>query len=222
MYRQPDKTVEHPRLRGYLTIHVAGYKMNMSQAGHIFVHGGEMLCVPDRLVKAELHPVGSMSWIEEGWAVGDNPKERFCKWGWIKPMLKFHDFDEAVAYVYRLRQRRKAKREEYTLVYFLNDHHGKAKYQPVSTLEDIARYESEIDNETAIYNEARKVARRVTEEEYPSLELILKSCGSSSAIGLSMLLKAIRRDGAEKVMQSMPKATYYRQVKKLRDLGLLE
>jgi Fe2+ or Zn2+ uptake regulation protein len=36
-----------------------------------------------------------------------------------------------------------------------------------------------------------------------------------------MLLKVIRNEGTEKAMQGMSKATYYRQVKKLRELGLL-
>lgn len=195
---QSDKTEERAQLRGYLTIHVAGYKMHMSQAGRIIAHEGEMIFVPDRLIKAELHDVGSTSWIEEGWAVGDNPKERFCKWGWIKPMLKFHDFDEAVAYVYRLRQKRKAKREVYTLVCFLKDHQGRENFKPVYSIEDIARYENEVDNETAIYNEALKAARQANDEEYPSLDLIVSSCGVSSVIGLSTLLKAIRNEGEEK------------------------
>jgi hypothetical protein len=87
-------------------------------------------------------------------------------------------------------------------------------------LEDIAKYEKEVDAETARYNESLKAARKATEEEYPALELIAKSFGSS-AVGLSMLLKVIRNEGTEKAMQGMSKATYYRQVKKLRELGLL-
>lgn len=135
-------------------------------------------------------------------------------------MRKFHYFDEAVDYVYRLRQKRKTKREAYTLVYYLMDHHGRENFQPVSSLADIANYENAVDAETANYNEEIKARRQASEAEYPELELIAKSFGSS-ALGLSMLLKAIRNDGAEKAMQGMSRTTYYRQVKKLRELGLL-
>ena len=217
---QPDDTYEKTALKGYLTIHVAGYKMNQSQLKHVFMNEGKTVCVPDNLIKAEIHPVGSMLWIEEGWAVGDNPRERFCKWHAGKGMLKFLDLDEAVAYIYRLRQKRKLKQEKYTLIYFLKDHHGREYIEPVFSLEDIAKYEKEVDAETARYNESLKAARKATEEEYPALELIAKSFGSS-AVGLSMLLKVIRNEGTEKAMQGMSKATYYRQVKKLRELGLL-
>jgi hypothetical protein len=41
------------------------------------------------------------------------------------------------------------------------------------------------------------------------------------AFDLSVLLKAIRQDGKEKTMQNKPKSSFYRNVRELRALGLL-
>lgn len=213
---------ESSRLRGRLVIHVAGYKRSMGHMMHVFSAGEEVVCVPDRLVKAELHPVGSMLWLEEGWAVGDNPRERFCKWNWVKSMRKFHNFDEAVAYVYRLRQKRKTKHEEYTLVYSLKNHSGNESFQPISSLADIAQFESEVDAETSKHNEEVKNRQKAIDEDYPELELLRKTFGMSKAFNLSVLLKKIRTEGRGKAMQGMPISTYYRCIKELCKLGLLE
>lgn len=213
---------EKTSLRGYLTIHVAGYKINSSHSFHIFMSGDENVCVPDRLIKAELHPVGSMTWLEEGWAVGDNPRERFCRWNWVKGMRKFLDFDEAVAYIYHLRQKRKTKQEKYTLVYFLKDCRGKDVFQPVSSLADIAQFEIEIDAEIQKYQEEAAARNKSMNEDYPELDILRKSFGNSKAFTLSEMLKRIRTHGKAKVMQEMPLSSFYRYSKELRKLGLLE
>lgn len=209
-------------LRGYLVIHVAGYKMILDHAAHIISSGSDYVVVPDRFVKAELHPVGSMAWCEEGWAVGDNPRERFCKWNWVKAMRKFYDFDEAVTYIYRLRQRRKRPNEAYTLVYFLKGVGGKECFMPVSSLDDIAEFENQIAMELDQQRKDDESKRLALENEYPELERLTKSFGARRAFQLSALLKTIRQDGKDKAMQNTSRSTYYRDTRALRELGLTD
>lgn len=196
--------------------------MNMANMVHFISSGEETLCVPDRLVKAELHPAGSMLWLEEGWAVGDNARERFCKWNWVKSMRKFHDFDEAVTYIYRLRQKRKTKQEIYTLVYFLKNHRGNESFHPIFSLADIAQFENEVDADTNKHNEEVKVRQKAIDEDYPEIHLLRETFGTSKAFGLSALLKKIRTEGQEKAMQEMPKSTYNRYINELHKLRLLD
>lgn len=209
-------------MRGYLVIHVAGYKMVIDHAAHIIPSGSGYVVVPDRFVKAELHSVGSMAWCEEGWAVGDNPRERFCKWNWVKAMRKFHDFDEAVTYIYRLRQKRKRPNEAYTLVYFSKGVGGKESFTPVSSLEDIIKFEAEIAAELEQHSTDKQLKLQALQNEYPELETLIKAFGAIKAFKLSLLLKAIREEGKDKAMQNTSKATYYRYTQELRDVGLLD
>lgn len=211
-------------LRGYLVIHVAGYKMVMDHMVHIFSSGSEQLAVPDYLVKAELHPVGSRPWYEEGWAVGENSRERFCKWDWVKAMRRFYDFDEAVTYIYRLRQKRKRPNEEYRLVYFLEGVDGKKNSNPVSSLDDIAVFENQIAAEVDQNRKELELRKQALHNEYPELECLTKAFGPRKAFQLSALLKTIRQDGKAraKARQITSKSSYYRDVQDLRKIGLLD
>lgn len=217
-----DEVDARQPLRGYLVIHVGGYKMFHDNAGHVYTSGSDTIIAPDRLVEAERHPVGSMLWYEEGWAVGDNPRERFCKWNWFKPMRKFHDFDEAVTYIYRLRQKRKRPNETYSLVYFLKGVGCKDCCEQVSSFEDIARFEKEVAAELEQHIVELESRRQVLRDEYPEFDRLKELFGPRRALSLSGLLKTIRRDGEEKAMQGMAQSTYFRNARELRKLGLIE
>lgn len=219
---KPVEDAQDKPMQGYLVIHVAGYKRNMDHMMHVLSSENGPIMIPDRFMEAELHPVGSMLWCEEGWAVGDNPRERFCKWNWVKSMRKFHDFDEAVTYVYRLRQKRKRPHEKYTLVYFLKNHRGNEVFQPVSSMDDIERFEREVEAEANQYKLEIESRRKSMEEEYPEIELLRETFSSTKAFQLSQLLKTIRRDGKNKAIQDIPKSTYYRGIADLRKLGLVD
>lgn len=207
---------------GYLVIHVAGFKRHSNYMAHLYSDGPALISVPDRLVKAKLHPVGSSEWFEEGWAVGDNPRERFCKWGGASPMYRFHDYDEAVTYIQRLRQRRKRPHEAYSLVYFSRGIGGAESCKPVSFFDDIIAFEAELANEVAQADSAKALRHDAYLAEYPEIDRLKAAFGLSKAHRLSGLLKAIRLDGGAAIKKEMSNASFYRGVKELRTHGLVE
>lgn len=209
-------------MRGYLVIHVAGFKRFSNRMHHVFNDGASTHSVPDRLLDARFHPVGSGEWFEEGWAVGDNPRERFCKWGGPSPMYRFHDYDEAVTYIERLRQRRKRPHDAYSLVYFSRGVTGAECCKPVSFFDDIIAFEVELAAEHACFDADKALRRAAYLEEYPEIDRLKEAVGLTKAHRLSELLKAIQLDGGAAIRQEMPKATFYRGVKVLRTLGLVE
>jgi len=209
-------------MRGYLVIHVGGYKRNMNYMAHVFFDGSSTVSVPDRLVPAGIHPVGSPDWYEEGWAVGDNPRERFCKWGGASPMYRFKNYDEAVTYIQRLRQKRKRPHEAYTLVYFLRGVGGAEFSRPVSFLDDIVDFEAELAEAISQEEKARALRRASYLAEYPEIDRLKGVFGSLKAHRLAELLKSLREDGGAKAKQEMSKGTFYRSVQELRNLGLIE
>lgn len=203
-------------------IHVGGYKMCSDYTVHVFSLGSSPAFVPDRLVPAAVHPAGSMEWYEEGWAVGENSRERFCKWGGAKPMYRFHDYDEAVTYIYHLRQKRKRPNEVYTLVYFTKGLRDIERHRNVSLLDDIIAFEVEISAEIEQHNKNVALSQQNLGEIYPEMDRLIETCGLSKAYRLSSLLKVIRQDGEKIAMQSIPKSSFYRDVRELRKFGLLD
>ena len=105
--------------QGYLVIHVNGYVTRSTMCFQSDNH-------PD------IYYMNRLGWLEfNGWAVGDNERGRYCSRS-SKKIRKFFDFDEAVAYIYN--RKKKYKKEEFQLVYFIND--GKQAHL-VSTLDEI-------------------------------------------------------------------------------------
>lgn len=209
-------------MRGYLVIYIGGYKLRLSNAGRIFMSGTKSIIVPDHQIPAEIYPFGTTDWIDEGWAVGDNPRERFCKWNSGAPLRKFHDYDEAVQYVFRLRQKRKRPNEVYTLIYYLNGPSDVPSYRPVSSMDDVLVFEHEIDQERLQHRLEIAARRQSLEVEYPQLEFLVTHVGRRDALSLSLLLKSIRDNGIDQTRAVTPDSTFYRGVKELRRLGLVE
>lgn len=74
------------RPRGHFAVAVSGYKLRLSKTFHVFpAEGGGTVTVPDVLLPATQHEPGSMRWWEDLWVVGDNPRERLCKFPGSKP-----------------------------------------------------------------------------------------------------------------------------------------
>lgn len=210
-------------MRGYLLIHIGGYKMIYSAVHYAFSVDGVQFSLPDRMVPAERHPTDTPEWADEGWGVGDNPRERFCKWNGPRPKLKFHDFDAAVLYIDRLRQKRKAKKEAYTLVYVLQGLAGRPIFSAVSSTDEIAAFEAAIDQE--IENNAIALAQQRAKfvDEYPQLDVLKTHFSGATAFQVSLFLVAIKRDGEKKALADLTvsKTTAYRWVRKLREIGLI-
>ena len=209
-------------MRGYLVIHVGGFKRISNYTFHVFSSGESFTSVSDRLLPAEIHERGSSEWYEDGWAVGDNPRERFCKWAGASPMYRFHDYDEAVTYIQRLRQRRKRPHESYSLVYSTKGVGGITYYQPVSFLDDILDFEAEIDAEIKQNAQAQEDRKLALLEEYPEIDRLKAVYRGLKAYQLSELLKALRGGDTETAKNGMSKSTFYKNVKELKNLGLLE
>ena len=131
-------------MRDYLIIHNGGFRRKSDYAAQIFFQGDQMISVPDRLVEAPVYGPADLGWAEEGWAVGDNPRDRFCKWMSNAPKRRFTDYDEAVRFIYELRQRRKKAHEAYTLVYVSVGSQGKEQFTIVSSMDDIGAFEAQL------------------------------------------------------------------------------
>mgnify|MGYP001330004616 CR=1 FL=1 len=211
---------EQEPLRGYLLIHVGGYKQVQRFTFHVF-DSQPQVSVPDRLVLASVHDPSTPEWIEDGWAVGDNPRDRFCKWGGVKPMRQFKDFDAAVSFIHRLRQKRKKPHEVYTLVYVTLGSHERDVSKVIFSLDDIDAFEAQIASERTEAECLRVEYRAQFERDFPANKLLTESYGRTRATTLSSFLCQLRDQGADLVKAITPKATYYRNIKDLRALGLL-
>ena len=209
-------------MRGYLVIHVAGFKRCSDYTTHLFSDGPSVVAVPDRLLPARLHPVGSGEWYEEGWAVGDNFRERFCKWGGASLMYRFYGYDEAVTYIQRLRQRRKRPHEAYSLVYFIKGVGGATRCKPVSFFDDIPVFDAEIEAEIKRNSQAQEDRKRALLEEYPEIDRLKAAYRGLKAYQLSELLKALRSGNTKAAKNGASKSTFYKNVKALKALGLIE
>lgn len=197
-------------MKGHLVIHVGGYKVARSNAFVVFGNGRVL---PDRMVPADRYEPESIRWYEDGWAVGDNSRDRFCKYGDPRKMRRFQDYDEAVEFIHRLRQKRKAKREEYRLVYVVTDQ-GVAHSRLVSSMDDIEAIDTRLDRE-----ERAREARMA--ENFPALDRLRALYPLSVATTLSRTLADILSSGIESAAQGVSRSTYYRRLAQLRAAGVL-
>lgn len=210
--------IPDPILRGHLVLYVDGYKMYDKYLVHVFREGENTIHVPDHLMPPPEHVVGSDEWWYDGWAVGDNARERLCKRHGVKPLRRFTDFDEAVAYMFARQKRHEDQR--HTLVYVTTGVAGKETLEVVRSLDDINAIEARIADEIAANEAAMAEQRARTDAEYPYLRALQDKYGRSAGWTLSDLLKDIREKGAETVKASMAPSSYYRQIKRLREAGI--
>ncbi len=210
--------MEEHSLRGYLVIFVDGYKYTYRNTVYFISHEGKNYEVPDRLMPAEVHEIGSMEWWTTGWAVGDNTRDKFCSRCGPKPLKRFFDFDEAVKYI-EVRQR-KAKRLQFVLVYVTKDRLGKDRRDVVRSSDDISRIVNRNAKEVEGYQKWIAQQRAETKAIYPELELLQTHFGHMKALGLAVFLASMRKDGKDKVLSSMSKATFYRYRKELAAIGI--
>lgn len=196
-------------MKGHLFIHVGGYKYRYS---HVYVAFGGGLVLPDRQVPAERHKPGTLAWYEDGWSVGNNSRDRFCKWGNRNKMRAFNDYDEAVAFIYRLRQKRKARHEDYQLVYIVT-RQGVAHNHLVSSMDAIEAIDRQYDDE----DRARETRH---DEHFPEFDKLKEIYSLSMAATLSSMLADIRTKGLDAVAQGMSRSSFYRRLERLRKAGV--
>lgn len=161
------------------------------------------------------HPTRSFPYPHEsGWAVGNNPRDRYCSRVAEDKIRRFADFDEAVNYVFL--KRRKRKKERFQLAYQLE----KTVYE-VSSLDEILAIDKALDDEQTRLNDQRAALRQQAALDYPGLDVLLKLVSTTSAYTASELLKSIQDKGLCVAKSLFPKSSYYRYMKILRGAGLL-
>lgn len=127
--------MDETAIRGHLVIFVDGYKYHYKGLTHLVEQDGKRFAVPDRLMPSETNEIGSMDWWHNGWAVGDNSRDRLCSRLGSKPLRKFLDFDEAVQFVFS--RQRKFKAQQHVLVYVTKNLNGHEEKHIVHSLDDI-------------------------------------------------------------------------------------
>lgn len=150
-----------------------------------------------------------------GWAVGDNPRDRYCSRLSTDKLRRFTDYDEAVRYVFE--KQRKRKNERFQLMYVLGN-----AFHAVSTLDDILAIDKRHDDEQRAIEARRSQLRAEFDKDLPGLDALQKVTGRHTAFAASELLKKIQDQGIEAAKASLKISSYYRLVKALRAAGLLE
>lgn len=158
--------------------------------------------------------VGSMDWWHNGWAVGDNARDRLCLRRGLRPLRKFFDFDEAVRYAFA--RQRKYKTQQHVLVYVTKNALGIEKKHVVRSLDDIAEVNTKNDQEVKerVDVDARRRAR------LPEFDLLMESFSYMKAWQMAETLAKMRENGCKVVVASMKKSTWYRFKKDLEKIGI--
>lgn len=216
-----DETTEQlpaPKLKGYLIIYVDGYKTVSKYTTHFFREGDKALVVPDRLLAPPKYKIGSDEWWEDGWAVGDNSRGRLCKRFGAFKCMRFHDYDEAVAYISRRQPRFKA--QQHVLVYVTKGVAGKERLYVVRSMDEIDDIEAKLVGD--IVKSDAEFAQREADWNnlHPHLNALQERFGKSMGVALSYLLNDIRNNGLEAAKASRPKATFTRHLAKLKEVGI--
>ena len=194
------------------------YKYNYKGLTQFIEQEGKHYAVPDRLMPAPVDDIDSMEWWEEGWAVGDNPRDRLCKRFGSKGLKKFHDFEEAVRYCFARQQ--KNKKQQFVLVYESKNAMGQIHRAVVRSVADIAEIDAKTEAEHHEIEQERARLARERETRYPELELLKKSFGPFKAWHYGELLAEMREKGRDHVSATMPKSSWYRLKKQLREAGI--
>ena len=205
-------------LYGYLVIYVDGYKYNYKRKIHILKKGDLVISVPDRFVLPSLNEIDSMEWWQEGWAVGDNAYDRFCRRVGSKPLKKFYSYDEAVSYAFN--RQKKNKKQQFVLVYVTKDGMSREQKNVIRSLDDIAAVNARNDEERQ--NIAIEKARLADEKKarYHELDQLKQKYGLMKSWKLADTLADLREKGLETVQASMSKSSWYRFVRELREAGI--
>ena len=207
-----------PLLNGHIVIFIDGYKYHFKGLTHLITQDGKNYAVPDRLMPAPLHDIDSMDWWTDGWAVGDNPTNRPCSRCGSKPLKKFYDYDEAVQFAYTRQQ--KNRKQQHVLVYVTNDALNRQQRFVVRSTDDITAIDAKNEAERREIEQEKARLAREREARYPELELLEKSFGRLKAWRYGDLLAEMREKGRDQVSASMPKSSWYRLVKQLREAGI--
>ena len=171
-------------LNGHLVIFVDGFKYHYKHLYHLWVSAGTTHSVPDTLMPADVNEIESMHWWMEGWAVGDNARDRLCKRVGSKSLKKFYDFDEAVRFCYARQKRH--KQQQCVLVYVYRDATGHEMKQVIRLMDDILAIDAktEVERQELKVMEAKRAADFNT--KFPELEQLTQVFGEMKALRIAL------------------------------------
>jgi hypothetical protein len=185
---------------------------------HVFIGENESLHVPDRLLPPPKHEVGSSEWWRDGWAIGDNSRDRVCLRFGNSAFKKFFNYDEAVDFGYRRQQRR--KKEQHILVYVSKDWRGQERMSVVRSMDDIDAFEAVLAEEKRIQDDGMAKRNAEFAGDHPHYDLLKQHFGLSRSYALSDLLRKIQKEGLVAAKAATPKATFYRAIRDIKALGI--
>jgi hypothetical protein len=158
--------IEAESFSGHILIYVDGYRVE------------DWRCIPHNYPE-DTFPFPDNS----GWAVGDNPRDRYCSRLATDKIRRFKDYEEAVRYVFE--KQRKWKRQRFQLIYQLD-----TSFHEVSTLGDILAIDKAFDDEQRAIKQHREMLRRERAKELPGLDVLRTTNSPMTAFAASELLKA--------------------------------
>lgn len=190
--------------KGDILVYVDGYKVE------------DWRCMPHN------NPEDTFPFPEaSGWAVGDNPRDRYCSRLAADKIRRFKNYDEVVRYVFE--KGRKWKSQRFQLMYQVNHALSDVPtFHEVSTLDEILAIDKLGEDERRAFEARRKELQAEYDKEYPGIKVLQGVVGRHTAFAASALLGAIQRDGLDMVKSAHSQSSFYRLVKILRQVGLLE
>lgn len=144
---------------------------------------------------------------ENGWAVGDNDRGRYCSRRAVDKIRKYRRFDDAVRYIET--RRRKRPKERFFLVYVLGNN-----WTRVSSMDEILALDAvQAGVEVASAEPSERMRQRT--------KLMEMGCSFSMANKLVHYLEVLREEGETAANAGIGPSTHMRYRQLLREAGLL-
>lgn len=194
---------DEPVLLGSILIYVDGYGVDDFRCAELNL--GHKFSQPEP---------GDMFWFNDGWAVGNNARDRYCSRNASDKVRRFKSYDEAVDYIFR--KQRKRPQERFSLVYELD-----RTLELVSSLDEILEIDAKAKAEEQAQDAYRRQQKELREIEFPGLDILRDRVGLVVANNAAELLGLLRNEGETAARARFSKATYYRLKGILKNAGLI-
>ncbi len=198
-----QQQADEPMILGSVLIFVDGYGVEDFRCAELNL--GHKFAQPEP---------GEMFWFNDGWAVGNNARDRYCSRNASDKVRRFKSYDEAVDYIFK--KQRKRPKERFSLVYELD-----RTIELVSSLDEILEIDAKEKSEQHAQDSYRRQQSELREVQFPGLDVLRKRVGLVVANNAAELLGLLRNDGESAARERFSKATYYRLRGILKDAGLL-
>ncbi len=198
-----QQQVDEPIILGSILVFVDGYGVDDFRCAELNL--GHKFAQPEP---------GEMFWFNDGWAVGNNARDRYCSRNASDKVRRFKSYDEAVDYIFK--KQRKRPKERFSLVYELD-----RTIELVSSFDEILAIDAKAKSEQQAQDSYRRQQSELREVQFPGLDVLRKRVGLVVANNAAELLGLLRNEGESAARERFSKATYYRLRGLLKDAGLL-